>query len=35
MRVTVDAVRAHGAGTAMVHIHARDPKTGRPNQDIT
>ena len=26
------AVGAHQAGAALVHVHARDPKTGRPDQ---
>ncbi len=26
------AIGAHEAGAALVHVHARDPKTGRPDQ---
>jgi uncharacterized protein (DUF849 family) len=26
------AVGAHAAGAALVHVHARDPKTGKPDQ---
>jgi uncharacterized protein (DUF849 family) len=26
------AVEAHAAGAALVHVHARDPKTGKPDQ---
>lgn len=29
-----DAVKAAEAGAAVVHIHARDPKTGRPSSDF-
>ena len=29
-----EAVRAVNAGAAMVHIHARDPKDGRPTPDL-
>lgn len=29
-----DAVKAGEAGAAVVHIHARDPKTGRPSSDL-
>ena len=29
-----DAVGAYQAGAAAVHIHARDPETGRPSPDI-
>jgi uncharacterized protein (DUF849 family) len=28
------AVGAHGAGAAIVHIHVRDPETGRPVADL-
>lgn len=28
------AVTAHGAGAAIVHIHVRDPETGRPSADL-
>src|SRR5690606_17081284 len=26
------AIGAHEAGAALVHVHARDPKTGKPDQ---
>jgi len=29
-----DAVGAYEAGAAVVHIHAREPKEGRPNPDV-
>jgi uncharacterized protein (DUF849 family) len=29
-----DAIAAHKAGAAVVHIHARDPKTGKPCADM-
>lgn len=29
-----DAIKAHKAGAAVVHIHARDPKTGKPCGDM-
>lgn len=29
-----DAVKAYEAGAAVVHIHGRDPKTGRPDSDL-
>ncbi|MFZ1995698.1 MAG: 3-keto-5-aminohexanoate cleavage protein, partial [Solirubrobacteraceae bacterium] len=28
------AVAAHAAGAAIVHIHVRDPETGRPSADL-
>jgi uncharacterized protein (DUF849 family) len=28
------AVAAHGAGAAIVHIHVREPETGRPSADL-
>jgi uncharacterized protein (DUF849 family) len=28
-----DARRAHEAGAAVIHVHARDPKTGQPSAD--
>jgi uncharacterized protein (DUF849 family) len=28
------AVAAHAAGTAIVHVHVRDPETGRPAADL-
>ena len=32
-QIADDAVRAHEAGAAVCHIHARDPKTGQPTPD--
>jgi uncharacterized protein (DUF849 family) len=32
--IAEDAVRAYQAGAAVVHIHARDPKTGMPTADL-
>lgn len=32
--IVEDAVRACEAGAAVVHIHARDPKDGRPSADV-
>ncbi len=29
-----ESVRAYEAGAAVVHVHARDPKDGRPSSDI-
>ncbi len=29
-----DAIKAHEAGAAVVHIHARDPQTGKPCGDM-
>lgn len=29
-----DAVKAHAAGAAIVHIHARSPKEGKPTSDL-
>jgi uncharacterized protein (DUF849 family) len=29
-----DAIKAHKAGAAVVHIHARDPQTGKPCGDM-
>ncbi len=28
------AVGAHEAGAAIVHVHVRDPETGRPSSDL-
>jgi len=33
-QIVDEAVRAANAGAAMVHIHARDPKDGRPTPDL-
>jgi uncharacterized protein (DUF849 family) len=32
--VAEDAIRAHSAGAAVVHVHGRDPKNGRPSSDF-
>jgi len=32
-QIADDAVAAAEAGAAMLHLHARDPETGRPDQD--
>ena len=32
-QITADSVAAAKAGAAMVHLHARDPQTGKPSQD--
>jgi len=32
--IVEDAIKAHAAGAAVVHIHARDPKTGKPSSDF-
>lgn len=31
--IAAEAIAAAEAGAAMIHLHARDPDTGRPNQD--
>ena len=33
-QIADDAVAAHRAGAAMVHVHARNPKTGEPTADL-
>ena len=33
-QIADEAVRAAEAGAACVHIHARDPKDGRPSSDL-
>lgn len=33
-QIADDAVRAYEAGAAVVHIHARDPETGKPTPDV-
>ncbi len=33
-QIADDAVKAYEAGAAVVHIHARDPKTGQPSADM-
>jgi uncharacterized protein (DUF849 family) len=32
--IAEDAVKAHAAGAAVVHVHARHPKTGKPSSDF-
>ncbi len=32
--IVEDAVKANAAGAAVVHVHARDPKTGKPSSDF-
>ncbi len=32
--IAEEAVKANAAGASVVHIHARDPKTGKPNSDF-
>jgi len=32
-QIVKDALRAHAAGAAIVHIHVRDPETGQPSAD--
>ena len=32
-KIIEEAVAAHAAGAAVVHLHARDPKDGRPSSD--
>jgi uncharacterized protein (DUF849 family) len=31
-QIAAEAIAAAAAGAAMIHLHARDPKTGRPDQ---
>jgi uncharacterized protein (DUF849 family) len=33
-QIVEDALSAYEAGAAVVHIHARDPETGRPSADL-
>jgi len=33
-QIVEDAVKANAAGAAVVHVHARDPKTGKPSSDL-
>jgi uncharacterized protein (DUF849 family) len=33
-QISDEAIAAHEAGAAVVHIHARDPQTGQPTPDI-
>jgi uncharacterized protein (DUF849 family) len=32
--IAADAIKAYEAGAAVVHIHARDPKTGQPSSNM-
>ena len=32
--IVTSAVEAHAAGAAIVHIHVRDPQTGRPSSEL-
>jgi uncharacterized protein (DUF849 family) len=32
--IVESAVAAHGAGAAIVHVHVREPETGRPSADL-
>jgi len=32
-QIAAEAIAAAEAGAAMLHLHARDPETGKPNQD--
>ena len=34
-QIVEDAVKAHEAGAAVVHIHVRDPQTGKPLPDLS
>jgi uncharacterized protein (DUF849 family) len=33
-QIAKEALAAHGAGSAIVHIHVRDPETGKPSRDM-
>uniref|UniRef100_A0A9E8CNE3 3-keto-5-aminohexanoate cleavage protein n=1 Tax=Bosea sp. NBC_00436 TaxID=2969620 RepID=A0A9E8CNE3_9HYPH len=33
-QIAADALAAHAAGAAIVHIHVRDPATGKPSRDL-
>ena len=33
-QIVDSAVEAHAAGAAIVHVHVRDPETGRPSADL-
>ena len=33
-QIADDAVKAYEAGSAIVHVHARDPKTGEPTANL-
>ncbi|MEZ4658399.1 MAG: 3-keto-5-aminohexanoate cleavage protein [Caldilineaceae bacterium] len=32
--IVEQAVAAHAAGAAVLHLHARDPQTGAPTPDV-
>jgi len=32
-QIADDAIAAHAAGAAIVHIHVRNPETGAPSRD--
>lgn len=34
-QISIACIEAHDAGAAAVHIHVRDPKTGKPSMDLT
>jgi uncharacterized protein (DUF849 family) len=34
-QIIKDAVKAHAAGAAVVHIHGRNPQDGSPSPDLT
>ena len=33
-QISIACIEAHDAGAAAVHIHVRDPKTGKPSMDV-
>ena len=33
-QIADDAVKAYEAGTAVAHVHARNPETGQPTPDL-
>jgi uncharacterized protein (DUF849 family) len=33
-QIAAEAISAHAAGAAVVHIHVRDPATGKPSRDV-
>jgi uncharacterized protein (DUF849 family) len=33
-QIVDDAVGAHAAGAAIIHVHVRDPETGKPSADL-
>ncbi|WP_411879832.1 3-keto-5-aminohexanoate cleavage protein [Polaromonas sp. YR568] len=32
--IAAASIEAHAAGASIIHLHARDPKDGRPSQDV-